>query len=259
MTHITVVDGHPDPSQTHLGHALVERYVATARANGAEVRCINVCDIEFPLLRNVDDFYDAAAPDELRDAQRDIAWADHVAFFYPLWHGQMPALLKAFIEQTFRPGFAMEYSEGKFPKQLFKGKTARVVVTMGMPAFVYRTYFGGYGVKSFERSVLALCGIGPVGITLLGGAGPHSERRAAGWLALITKLAEIDADQPALRRRELRNRLIRAALLLAGSYVAYVLAASNSDGWFRRPPQGRGPVSVTDMTDDERRRAMQHW
>lgn len=236
MRRITVVDGHPDPAQTRLNHALADRYVQAARAAGHEVRRIDVARIDFPLLRNVDDFYDAAAPETLRDAQRDIAWADHLAFFYPLWHGDMPALLKAFIEQTFRPGFAMAYGgDLRFPRQLFKGKSARVVVTMGMPALIYRTYFGGYALKSFERSTLALCGIGPIFETLLGGAGGKCEKRVQKWLSLMERLAERDGAPEIQRRRELAKRGTRIALLLAGSFAAYVLAASR--GKTTRSPQ----------------------
>lgn len=53
----------------------------------------------------------------------------------------MPALLKAFFEQTFRYGFALGKEE-RIPEGLLKGKSARIVVTMGMPAFIYRWYLG---------------------------------------------------------------------------------------------------------------------
>jgi putative NADPH-quinone reductase len=234
MSHITVVDGHPDPSEAHLNHALADHYVRAARAAGHEVRRIDVAKIDFPLLRSTSEFYDKQAPEALQPAQRDIAWADHLVFFYPLWHGNMPALLKAFIEQTFRPGFAMAYAGAlRFPKQLFKGKSARVVVTMGMPAFIYRTYFGAYGVKSFERSALRLCGIAPVSETLLGGAGGDCERRVRKWFELMETLAEADADPKAARLRKSVRTAVRALLVLGGSYAAFLLAASISESWFR--------------------------
>lgn len=249
MRHITVIDGHPDPSEARLVHALADRYSAAARAGGNEVRRISLAHLHVPVLRSQKDFYKADAPESLRDAQRDIAWADHLVFFYPLWHGTMPALFKAFIEQTFRPGFAMEYGkENRFPKQLFKGKTARVIVTMGMPAIVYRTYFGAYGVKGFERSTLSLCGIGPVDDTFLGGAGGESTVRGAKWLDLMDELAAQDTAPEARRRSELFATLARAFVVLAGSYAAYVLAASLSKGWFRQPPGDGGASSSGEIT-----------
>lgn len=54
----------------------------------------------------------------------------------------MPALLKAFFEQIFRPGFAIpETGVGTMLYRLLKGRSARVVVTMGVPALVYTWYF----------------------------------------------------------------------------------------------------------------------
>ena len=53
--------------------------------------------------------------------------------------GSMPALLKGFLEQVFRPGFALQALEGGRRRETkLKGQSAHVIVTMGMPAFVYR-------------------------------------------------------------------------------------------------------------------------
>lgn len=240
MKRITIIDGHPDPADARLIHALADRYAYAARAAGHEVRCIKISSIDFPVLRKVDDFYERSAPESLQNAQNDIASADHIAFFYPLWHGSMPALLKAFIEQTFRPGFAMAYGgERRFPKPLFKGKSARVVVTMGMPAFIYRLYFGGYGVKSFERSVLRLCGISPVSETLLGMTGTGCEKRSSRRLDLMAVLAERDAEPERWRRQEAAIQVVRALALLGFSYAAWVLASSTSRAWFGSPERRR--------------------
>jgi putative NADPH-quinone reductase len=94
----------------------------------------------------------------------------------------MPALVKAFLEQLFRPGFAMVYQEGRMPKKLLKGKSARIVVTMGMPAFFYRWYFHAHGVKGLEQSVLRFAGIGPIKENLIGMVEGSSAGREK-WLA----------------------------------------------------------------------------
>jgi putative NADPH-quinone reductase len=60
----------------------------------------------------------------------------------------MPALLKAFIEQVMRPGIALEYREHGFPKGLLAGRSARIIVTMGMPALIYRWYFRAHGARA---------------------------------------------------------------------------------------------------------------
>jgi len=87
---------------------------------------------------------------------------------FPLWHGTMPALLKAFIEQVMRPGVALEYLKEGFPRGLLARRSAHLVVTMGMPALVYRWYFRAHWVRGLERSVLKFSGMKPVRETLLG-------------------------------------------------------------------------------------------
>ena len=94
----------------------------------------------------------------------------------------MPALMKAFFEQVLRPGFAIDKSEqGKAWKKVLKGKSARVVVTMGMPAFFYRWYFRAHSLKSLERNILAFCGIGPVRTSLIGMVEGSSPARHQAW------------------------------------------------------------------------------
>jgi hypothetical protein len=66
----------------------------------------------------------------------------------------MPALLKAFLEQVMRPGVALEDRKHGFPRALLADRSARIVVTMGMPALIYRWYFRAHGVRGLERSVL---------------------------------------------------------------------------------------------------------
>ncbi len=134
-----------------------------AEDGGHEVKRIDVAQLEFPILRTKDDFEKGVAPDAIKQAQATISWADHLVILYPLWLGSMPALLKAFLEQVLRPGFAFEYQKsGGIAKKLLTGRSARIVVTMGMPAFVYRWVFFAHSLKSLRRNTLWFCGIGPI-------------------------------------------------------------------------------------------------
>ncbi|MDO9562471.1 MAG: NAD(P)H-dependent oxidoreductase, partial [Bradyrhizobium sp.] len=91
-------------------------------------------------------------------------------------------LLKGFLEHIFRPGFAMAYNTGGFPKRLLAGRSARIVVTMGMPVLLYRWYFGGYGLRAFERSMLSFAGIRPIRESLFG-LSLADENKRARWIA----------------------------------------------------------------------------
>ncbi len=186
---ITLIQGHPDPAGEHLGHALAAAYAAGAREAGHEVRLIEVAGLDFPLLRTREDFEDGSPPEAINRAQEAIAWADHLVILYPLWLGTMPAVLKAFLEQVFRPGFAMSKAEAnQWPRKLMKGKSARIVVTMGMPAFLYRWYFRAHSLKSLERNVLGFCGVSPIRETLLGVVEGVGDAARAKWLTRMTVL-----------------------------------------------------------------------
>ena len=124
---------------------------------------------------------------------RQFGFNADLVLFFPLWLGDMPALLKGFLEQVARPDFAFEYVEGgaSFTKKGLKGRSARVVVTMGMPATVYRFYFRAHSVKSLERNILGFVGIAPVHETLIGMAGNMKDATALKWLG---KLRDMGRD-----------------------------------------------------------------
>src|SRR6516164_2003851 len=165
---VAIIQGHPDAAGHHLLHALADAYAEGAIAARHEVRRIEVAKLEFPLLRTQVDFETGTIPPALVQAREDMRWAEHWVFLFPLWHGTMPAVFKGFLEHIFRPGFALEYRKSGFPKRLLAGRSARIVVTMGMPVVLYRWYFGAYGLRSFERSMLSFAGIKPIRESIYG-------------------------------------------------------------------------------------------
>lgn len=181
---IAIIQGHPDADRRHFGHALTEAYAAGARDGGHEVRTIEVSRLDFPVLRTKEAFESDDVPPDIRAAQDAVKWADHLLICYPLWLGTMPALLKAFFEQLFRYGFAMQVSaSGKGFRRLLKGRSARIVVTMGMPASIYRWYFGAHGLKSLESGILGIAGIRPIRESLIGLIEGRDDAYRARWLA----------------------------------------------------------------------------
>lgn len=179
--HIAILDGHPDPAPERLCHALAAAYGEGADGAGHPVRAFRIADHPLPLLSSQAEFETGGVPAAALEAQELIAWADHLLLVYPLWLGTMPAALKALLEQTLRPGFALDYS-GRFPAGRLKGKSARIAVTMGMPALIYRWYFGAHSLKSLERHVLKFCGIKPVRESLFGMVGEASPAKREKWL-----------------------------------------------------------------------------
>jgi putative NADPH-quinone reductase len=188
---VLLIIGHPDADHPHLCNALADAYADGAQQAGHTVRRVVVAALDFPLLQSQRDWEHGSLPEGLQQAQDDIAWAQHLVFFFPLWLGDMPALLKGFLEQVARPGFAFKANgDNKMPAKGLKGRSARVVVTMGMPAFLYQWYFGAHSVKSLKRNILGFVGIAPVRTTLIGMVEKLGESGVSQWKGRMQRLGE---------------------------------------------------------------------
>jgi putative NADPH-quinone reductase len=187
---VCILQGHPHGEGKHLCHALADAYADGAKAAGATVRRVDLGKMDIALLRNPAEFVSAPA-DAIIAAQKAIKASDHMVVIYPLWLGTMPAVVKAFFEQLSRNNFAIEAdAKGGWPRQQLKGKSARVIVTMGMPAAAYQLMFGAHGVRGFESSILGMSGIKPIRETLIGGVGTLSRNKAEALLARMRRLGQ---------------------------------------------------------------------
>lgn len=185
VRHVLVIDGQPDPDRARLTHALAQAYVEGAHEAGFQTRMITLAETEISFLRIAAEFDQAPQSPAILSARADIEWATHIVIIFPIWLGGAPAYLRAFLEQVARAGFLATVSERGWAMKL-KGKSARLIATMGMPAIMYRLMFGAFGVKSIARSVLGFAGVDPVRLTLFGGAGQPNT--AARWLREVRDL-----------------------------------------------------------------------
>lgn len=83
----------------------------------------------------------------------------------------------------------MDYGDGKIPKPLLTDKSARVIVTMGMPAMLYRWVHRAHSLKALERSILSLAGVDPVRHSIIGAVDGEPEHRRR-WIDRIAKMGE---------------------------------------------------------------------
>lgn len=156
---IFILIGHPDKEPT-LNSALADAYEKGAREAGHEVRRANLADMRFdPILHRGYKVVQELEPD-LKKAQEDIRWADHILITYPNWWAAMPALLKGFFDRVWLPGFAFRFNDKHtfLWEKLLKGKTARVVITTDGLPFFSRIMFGD-NQNEIKRAVLEFAGI----------------------------------------------------------------------------------------------------
>lgn len=186
---ICIIHGHPDPTPGHFTAALADAYGEAASEAGHEVARIDIAQLELSPLRRPEDIL-TEPDDAIKAVQAKMMAAQHVVVVFPLWMGGMPSYLRAFFEQVSRGGFVLDTESKGWPKGKLSGRSARVVVTMGMPAAAYRMFFGAHGVRGFERSVLALAGFKPIRETLFGLVDMSAESRQH-MLAKMRRLGAI--------------------------------------------------------------------
>jgi putative NADPH-quinone reductase len=165
MSHIIVVVGHARKGT--LCEALGEAYRRGAVARGHTVDLFVTSRMSFdPILHGGFDEVQPLEPD-LEAAHRALIGADHIVLIFPLWLGTLPAIFKGFLERILQPDLVAPARAGAFVPVL-KGKSARIIVTMGMPGLVYRWYYGAHTLKVLQRSILEFVGVWPIRSTVYG-------------------------------------------------------------------------------------------
>ncbi len=187
MKRILVINGHPDPAQEHLCAALAEAYARGAAEAGHQVARLDVGALDFPMIRSLKDYQRAAVTPDMRSAQDAVKHAQHLVLVFPIWFGSPPAVLKGFFEQLLRTGYSLSSPQAAM-SSILTGKSARLIVTMGMPTPVFSFLLGGHGVASLEKGLFLVTGVGPVRRTLLGSVHADAPARKAKWLALAESL-----------------------------------------------------------------------
>lgn len=181
MSHILIVQGHPDTSERHFCHALADAYAAGALKAGHAVERLEIATIDIPRLQSQKEQQSGAVVPDIANAQMLLKAADHVVLVFPLWLGGMPSLVAAFLEQVLRPGYAYD-GTGPSMKKLLRGRSMRLVVTMAMPAWYYRLVYGGHSLKAWKVGALGFVGFRPIRASLVGNVAEADTQAHASWL-----------------------------------------------------------------------------
>lgn len=165
MSNVLVIAGHPNSSS--FSSALAQAYAQAAEARGAAVTRIDLAQLQFdPILRQGYSVEQTLEPD-LVAAAAAIQAADHVAWFFPMWWGGPPALVKGFIDRVFTPGYAFRYrGRNQLPQKLLAGRSARLVSSMDSPWAWYALVLRKMLHASFGMATLSFVGFSPIRSTV---------------------------------------------------------------------------------------------
>lgn len=185
---ILILLGHP--RNDSFCSALAESYEKGAKKAGHEVIMRRINDLDIKLLRDPKKQEKNPEKDVVK-AQKDVKWANHLVFVYPTWWGAMPAITKSYFERVYTHDFAFNYKSGSpWWDKLLKGRSARMIVTMDAPPFVYKWMFGEPGHKMLKKGILEFCGVKPACITNIGPVRSSTKKKRARWLEKIHELGE---------------------------------------------------------------------
>lgn len=130
---ILVILAHP--YNKSLNYAIYERVIDTLKANNHTVIAHDLYAENFdPVLKGNEVMTDNPPTDKvIRMHARDLQSADGIIIVHPTWWGQMPAILKGWIDRVIKNGIAFTFIEdekgnSKF-KSLVKAKIAIVINT----------------------------------------------------------------------------------------------------------------------------------
>ncbi|MFN3402555.1 MAG: NAD(P)H-dependent oxidoreductase [Cytophagaceae bacterium] len=189
MKKILIIQGHPDKES--YCSAIAEAYQKGALQSGAEVRLINLYELDFNL--NLQFGYRKRTELEpcLVKAQEDIKWSEHIVIVYPVWWGMVPALLKGFLDRVFLPGFAFQKRPNSlWWDKLLKGRTGRIICTMDQPAWYYWLVYKSPSTNAIKKTTLEFCGIKPVATTSIGPIRNSTEKYRKKWLGKVENLGQ---------------------------------------------------------------------
>ena len=176
-----------NPSKTSFSHALAEAYKTGAEKRWDTVTVLDLYDFDQDIL-----YYESTdalkqwkcnGGEKMKEVQKMIADNDEMVFFFPVWWGGMPAILKNFFDVNFSAGFAFNFVKGKsMPEKLLTDKTAKLFYHSDAPAFIYKLPFmaGIHIKKHIGKAILGFCGIKVTGGMIIWGLrGKSPEQKKA--------------------------------------------------------------------------------
>jgi len=158
-----IILAHPDTKSFNT--SIAEKIRNTLNNSGNDVIFHNLYEEDFDPLLSIEEIHRKFSFDEaIQRYSIELSEADHIIFIHPDWWGQMPAILKGWIDRVFRQGTAFEYDGPDFTEKekiaLLTGKTATVIITTDREPETML-------IESiWKKDILSYCGIEDAGVLI---------------------------------------------------------------------------------------------
>jgi len=160
MKHLIIYSHFNEKSFTK---AIVDRLEYLSKDKYEETKIIDLYGDSFSPVLNMYDIEYASTgkniPADVKAYQDMITWANHITIVFPLWWGQMPAMMKGFIDRVFTNGFSFSFENDSY-RPLLIGKTAQVYINTGSPSEIYQQIGMHKSISQImNEGVFGFCGI----------------------------------------------------------------------------------------------------
>lgn len=187
-----IVTAHP--SSQGFTHKIAENYKLSVEENGwtAEIMNLYAEENAQPFLKFEDIRKDFPSNTEvINRVHQKITDADELVIVSPIWWGQVPGIMKNFIDTNFSTWFAFKYEKGWKVLWLLKWKTAKVFLTCDAPGFIYRFLpFANRLTGYFGMYVFGFCGMKVSGVHIFDFMRKRSDQSRSKILEKVKKIAK---------------------------------------------------------------------
>ena len=150
---------HAHPVPESFNTVLCTAAVEAARAQGHDVRLIDLCAQGFNSVMSADErrgyTEDVPLPADLVPHVEALRWAEGLILVYPTWWYAQPAIFKGWIDRVWRPGIAFTlHDEGnRLRAGLTNIRMIGVITTFGSPWWFWTFLMGAPGRKIILRGL----------------------------------------------------------------------------------------------------------
>lgn len=206
MKHAVIISHPRGRAFTRL---TAQTYIDAVKAAGHEVVVRDLYAMNFDPRLHADELPDAAGSDprtEVLIERMMLKDVDVFAFFYPIWFGSPPAMLKGYVERVFGVGFGYEAIANGGSQPLLTGRKMISFTSTGSEN-MWLVDSGSWNAvrKVFNERLASACGLESVDHVNFGGVGAGiSEERIA---EAVEQVREAVADLfPSVRPDPARGR-----------------------------------------------------
>lgn len=187
-----VVVASPNPSS--FCHAMADAASRALSERGCAIHFHDLYAERFDPVQPTGEQANTRSTDALVERHcADLAGADLILVFHPNWWGQLPAILKGWVDRVFRLdtayGYPADVGPEGVPVGLLKARRAFVFNTSNTPADRERAVFGDPLETLWKNCIFGLCGVASVERRMYAPMATSTGAQRAAWLGEVEALA----------------------------------------------------------------------